>query len=234
MDIYAICPTSENGTIVCLSIECKKIGEKKLWAIIPRRKYPTIKEYYPFLTWSKEAGIEYFTRLILPDLNYKRSDDFECGIAHKAFIEKNDVDDDNNNKSFDQHSIYKALRQANEPINALISDPHYYIFNKIHSDPRKVLFLPIVVTTARLALYKFNTEDVDIKTGEVDITKAQMEDKKWIHYEFPLPTTYRVGTKATPRSEKRPTFIVKAEHFSEFLDNFIKNTSDYLTIDTEY
>lgn len=51
---------------------------------------------------------------------------------------------------------------------------------------RKV-FVPAIVTNARLLSCTFDPRDVSPRTGEIDFAKARLEEKPYLVYEYPIP-----------------------------------------------
>ena len=52
------------------------------------------------------------------------------------------------------------------------------------------IFIPIIVTTAKLYICKFNPTDIDEKTGEIPWSKASLEEQPYLLYEYALPVHF--------------------------------------------
>lgn len=52
------------------------------------------------------------------------------------------------------------------------------------------IFIPIIVTTAKLFLCKFDPKDIDQTTGEIPLDKATLEEQPYLLYEYPLPVPF--------------------------------------------
>ncbi|MBU2632877.1 hypothetical protein KKG52_04130 [Patescibacteria group bacterium] len=88
------------------------------------------------------------------------------------------------------------------------------------------IFIPTIVTTAKLFLCKFDPKDIDHKTGEVPFTKASLEEQPYLLYEYPLPVHFhsapldRVKVLKTGNKDfgnRMDILVVNSSHFSEFL-----------------
>jgi hypothetical protein len=57
----------------------------------------------------------------------------------------------------------------------------------------KQVFLPIIVTSARIFTCAFNPGDVDPSSGEIPFDKAVINDSQYVLYEFPLPRSLQLA-----------------------------------------
>ncbi|MDO8487763.1 MAG: hypothetical protein Q7S31_00415 [bacterium] len=224
VDIYAIARTFNDGPLVCMSIECKKVNPAQKRWVFERRK--TGDEEYPFLIWDvdpKVAGINYGVRAIFPSLGYGHTDQYEKAIQGFPTNYKGGLDQDHGDRR-----IYDALKQANQPLSAFAGDPRTYVFNQLMVNAHTCIFLPIVVTTAPLLLLDYHSEDVDIHTGEVPGGKTKLVERPWLHYEFPLPISFQFDSSRGVAPRKRPSFIVNANSFTNFVDMVIADVPRYI------
>lgn len=85
----------------------------------------------------------------------------------------------------------------------------------------------MIVTSAHLFICKFDARDVNPITGEIDYTKAVLEEKPFIYYEYPLPNHLQsipedlvaVLNEGIIESFKRMTiYVVHSGKFSEVLE----------------
>ena len=52
------------------------------------------------------------------------------------------------------------------------------------------IFIPVILTTAKLFVCKFETKDIDQNTGEIPFSKAKLEEQPYLLYEYPLPVHF--------------------------------------------
>lgn len=92
--------------------------------------------------------------------------------------------------------------------------------------PVHQIFIPTIVTTAKLLLCNFDVKDIDEKTGEIPFSKATFEEQPYLLYEYPLPVPFH----STPSDElgvlktgdkdfgtRMDILVVNSSHLSEFL-----------------
>ncbi|OGG31526.1 hypothetical protein A3A63_01080 [Candidatus Gottesmanbacteria bacterium RIFCSPLOWO2_01_FULL_46_9] len=88
------------------------------------------------------------------------------------------------------------------------------------------IFIPTIVTTAKLYVCKFDPKDVDEKTGEIPFSKATLEEQPYLLYEYPLPVHFhsepldKVGVIKTGNREfgtRMDIIVVNSSKLSEFL-----------------
>jgi len=219
--VRAVKGISEN-TLLFLIIECKKANSNiKNWIFFNE----SLDRMPLFISSDIVANNlmnekKYVTRqLTFPKLGYPLVSDFNyCNQA----IEINDKLTNINRNQEDK--IYKAIRQAIHGSYALEAKiPKYIegISNEVDLLQFKhFIYLPIVVTTANLYLTKLDYKK--IKNGDIDFKDVEMEGKKWLTYEFPLPDFINYGVvrdSITIALENRTSFIVNDAAFVEFLDN---------------
>jgi hypothetical protein len=95
-------------------------------------------------------------------------------------------------------------------------------------DYAKQLFIPTIVTTAKLFLCEFDPHDVDSATGEIAFTRAKLTPQPYLIYEYPLPTSLQHdrGTKVAKLSRQEldtasrmDIVVVHSEDFTDVLMN---------------
>jgi len=88
------------------------------------------------------------------------------------------------------------------------------------------IFIPTIVTTAKLFTCKFNSKDIDEKTGEIPFSKVTLEEQPYLLYEYPLPVHFhstpidKVGVLKTGNKEfgtRMDILVVNSSKLSEFL-----------------
>lgn len=75
-------------------------------------------------------------------------------------------------------------------------------------------FLPIIVTTAKLAVCRFSAQDVSETTGELSYDKVECEDTKAVVYEYPIPRHLQRFTTGTTEWSNQ-LIIDKADGFTK-------------------
>jgi hypothetical protein len=124
-------------------------------------------------------------------------------------------------RSITQEETRTAPRQINEA-----SLPHY---------PRRHIFVPVIVTTARLFVCEFDPNDVDPMSGELPLDKATLSEVTHLRYEYALPPALQ--WPADPAAQKdNPDWreasirqwiaIINAAHFEQFLQHYATHLKD--------
>lgn len=230
-----------NG-LVLFSIECKRANpEIKNWVFSkdPSKEDAVLPTYLLKIVKEKEVGhIKLFEHTIkkegvFPGLGYNSLENLDCCLHGVEF--NNDLTNINRNQN---EIIYKSLLQTNHALNALFCK-FKYPFPNIEGlyfpgeeEINKILFLPIVITTANLFIANYDPIKVDFKTGKIDQKDIKFNGpRKWLTYEFPLPDYLKHSgeiscipgqetTKILINAERITTFIVNSEHWAEFLQKF--------------
>lgn len=245
VDILALRISPRNGRrwfdgLVLFSIECKRADpEIKNWVFSkdPSKEDAVLPTY--FLKTIKDVGsIKSFEHTVarngvFPGLGYNGVQDLDSCLHGVEFNES--LTNINRNQN---ENIYKSLLQTNHALNALFSK-FQYSFPRIEDlwfpkeeEVNKILFLPVVVTTANLFIADYDPEKVDFKTGKINKKDIKFNGpKKWLTYEFPLPDYLKhsgemsylpsqEGTEILIDTERITTFIVNSEYWKEFLEKF--------------
>jgi len=93
------------------------------------------------------------------------------------------------------------------------------------------IFLPIIVTTARIITCGFDPVDVDPRTGEIPYDKAYIEERPYVLYEYPLPPllqkypediTTLVNNGAGDMYARMHIIVVHSESFAELLTDLAR------------
>lgn len=88
------------------------------------------------------------------------------------------------------------------------------------------LFLPTIVTSARLNLCRYKPEDVNQKTGEIAFSKAEIIEAPYLIYEYPLPRQLQ-----NPPVDKQSVLHTNPELFFRMHIAIVQSEAfdDYLT-----
>ena len=222
-----------NTGVLTLVVECKRADELQKHWVFETRECSAKEPIHPFIFYLPPFGVHYAKRLILPSLGYNRDEDFEKAII--AFEFKEDKPDKRVLSRNSQENVYKSVIQAYEPLASLQYDTQS-VFELAGTSSCEILFMPIVVTTANLSVMKYAAKDVDRASGTIDISKLELEPKKWVYYEFPLPESLRLEGHRTLdkslilkyRPAKSPVFIVNSNAFDEFTKALINDAKTYV------
>ncbi len=220
-DIVASSNISENK-VVCFFVECKRASaDDKYWVFEKGPMVPT-----PFMTLKLLGdNPEYRHDLHLSALNYNRPEDYEAAINIFEFDEKSGK---RNTSIQRRERPFLALRHANEAFSGLAKDSLAALdiaHNTKANEGMKILFLPLVVTTATLLMPTYNTEDIDYSKGTIDTDKIELDKKGWVHFEFPL--TGALNNNFT-EYKKRSTFIVNVNSLYDFINGVTIAAKTYM------
>ncbi len=220
IDVFAVAKIT-NNTSLCMCIECKKSDPReKHWVFEVRT---TGEEIYPFVYYdTNQNALNYEKNIFFPSLGYDGMKFFDKAIQTFQFNENT-----GSLSRTQSEMAYNSLKQANQALKAF-APAHKEIFKFLNSDPTNILFLPVVVTTANLLIADYKPEDVSWETGEVEGDKIELKSKDWVHYEFPLPVSLKVAGRGGLEFEKRPSFVVKADKFADFIEGLLKDIPRYI------
>lgn len=88
------------------------------------------------------------------------------------------------------------------------------------------IIIPTIVTTAKLFLCNFRSEDINKETGEIPFSKARLEEQPYLLYEYPLPVPFHtspadevsvLNTGNKDFGTRMDILVVNSSHLSEFL-----------------
>ncbi|KKW17022.1 MAG: hypothetical protein UY56_C0005G0047 [Parcubacteria group bacterium GW2011_GWA1_50_14] len=209
------------GSLIYLFIECKRASPNiKNWIFLKLdnedKRLPT---FFVKKSRAGQWGSLEAIRGIFPNLGYGHPEHFEAtGVA----IEVNSALNAWNRNQDDK--IYKAALQANYGLNAIGSQLSNTVENlDIPGNVTKILYLPVVVTTANLYLANFDPSQVSKDDGAIDLSSVSYEEKPWLTYDFPLPDYLKYSSifhnHINKNVERATTFIVNSKHWSNFLQH---------------
>ncbi len=96
------------------------------------------------------------------------------------------------------------------------------------------IFIPTIVTTAKLFLCKFDPKDIYLKTGEIPLDKASLVEQPYLLYEYPLPVHFhsapldKVSILKTGNKDfgtRMDILVVNCSNFSDFLSRLEKGNA---------
>ena len=96
------------------------------------------------------------------------------------------------------------------------------------------IFIPIIITTAKLLVCEFDPKNVDKKTGEILLSKATLKELPYLLYEYPLPVHFhstpfdKVAVLKTGNKDfgtRMDILVVNSSNFSEFLSKLEKGNA---------
>jgi len=225
IDVLAVYKIND-GLLACLPIECKKADpEQKCWVF--ERRETSEEPTFPFDYYeSFGSKINYKKNIFFPSLGYHGMKFFDRAIQSFEFNEATGIIDRNSQKG---RRPYYALKQSNEAVSSFIDERRERVCEiaGVEKNQVDILFIPLVVTTANLYTLDYKPKDIGWDGG-VPINKLNLEEKKWLHYEFPLPYSLRARNGGGLGPVKRPSFIVNANDFSTFISGIIKDCKRYI------
>ncbi len=103
----------------------------------------------------------------------------------------------------------------------------------INTYPRWLIFVPIIVTTARLHVCDFQPPDVDPKTGELPLDRAKLTEVTHLRFEYPMPRSLQWDAMPPKPGDDLPDWsepmtrqwvgIVNAAYFEPFLTHYAEH-----------
>lgn len=82
------------------------------------------------------------------------------------------------------------------------------------------IFIPVILTTAKLFVCKFEIKEIDQKTGEIPFSKASLEEQPYLLYEYPLPVHFH----SSPL-DKAAVLKAGVQEFGTRMDILVVNSS---------
>lgn len=225
IDVFAVADVSKRGeistdTLLCLCIECKRSDpEQKNWVFDLRTRGD---EIYRFVYYDvRQNALDCEKDIFFKSLGYDGMKFFDKAIHTFQLSER-----EGRLSRTQSEMAYHSLKQANQAVEAISSEPEK-VFRLLGTDPANILFLPVVVTTANLRMISDDEpQDVSWETGKIEPDKLKLKDKDWVHYEFPLPASLKVSGRGGLELDKRPSFVVKADKFANFIEGLLKDLPD--------
>ncbi len=218
IDILTIsCVLPETRWNLICPIECKKASESESSWIFK----PSQEEDFPLIdTFQRlNKGEAYLSRNVSVITDYPYfTNYFQCN-SKTAKLSRNQTE-----------RAFNAMITPNEMATSLIMmnmlDIAKYLNKKI-SWNSNFLIIPIVCTNAQLLTAKYDSKDIDISTGEIDISRLNLEIVTSLFYAFPMGygiSPLRVGDYP----EKRLTVIVNSNKLVDLIDYLLKGFLDYI------
>lgn len=102
---------------------------------------------------------------------------------------------------------------------------------------RKQVFLPMIVTSARIFTCQFDPSEIDPSTGEIPYPKATINEVPYLIYEYALPRRLQAGPEnlvyalthdSMDLFMRMHIFIVNSANFAEVLRETAKNANGFL------
>lgn len=218
IDTLAIsCVLPETKWNLLCPIECKKASESESsWIFKPSQEkdFPLIDTFQRV-----NKGEAYLSGNVSPITDYPYfTNYFQCN-SKTAKLSRNQME-----------RAFNAMITPNEMATSLImmnmSDKAKYLSKKI-SWSSNFLIIPIVCTNAQLLTAKYDPKDIDISTGEIDISKLDLEVVDSLFYAFPMG--YGISPlRVEDYPEKRLTIIVNSSKLDNLIDYLLKSFLDYV------
>lgn len=203
-------------TAVCMSIECKRANSQQKHWVFEKRDPKSEPSFYPFDYLSASGAIGYDKNVYFSDLGYDVYTKLDRAIQVFEFKE------DSGTLSHTQiEKAYFAILQANKSTSSFIQEPERIQALLGFEQKPNILYLSIVVTTANLWVQAYSPVDVDWKSGTISTDKLNLIPKDWVHFEFPLSNHLQTRTGTGLGPVKRPSFIVNADKFGEFMPKLL-------------
>lgn len=138
-------------------------------------------------------------------------------------------------------AIYDAARQVSLAYRAIVTEESRKANGAIHESmipyyPRTLVFVPLIVTTARLHVCDFDPKDVDPASGELPWAKAALTEVAHLRYEFTLPASLQWPTDDlgpgdfpdwTEPGIRQWIGIVNSAYFEAFLQHYADNLNSW-------
>jgi hypothetical protein len=225
LDIYDKRGTIDVLTISCVlpetkwnlicPIECKKASESESsWVFKPSQEnsFPLIDTFQRL-----NKGEAYLSRNVPPITDYQCfTNYFQCN-SRTAKLSRIQVE-----------RAFNAMITPNEMVTSLIMmnmlDKAEYLSKKI-SWNSNFLVIPIVCTNAQLLTAKYDPKDIDISTGEIDVSKLDLKVVDSLFYTFPMG--YGISPlRVEDYPENRLTIIVNSSKLADLIDYLLKSFLD--------
>lgn len=127
------------------------------------------------------------------------------------------------------NSISEACMQVALATQAIINEEQVFssALSNLQTPPyNRQIFLPAIVTTAKLFSCNFDAADVKIETGEIPFDKVTIEERPYLLYEYPLPRFLQhtpkdlasvLSTKAWESFIRMDILVINSSAFSDLL-----------------
>jgi hypothetical protein len=217
---------------VYLVIECKRANPRmKRWcfARAPYVRRNPSSEYLlnECLLFERSTGNIWAT--VVKDHSVPNGQAFDIALEMKVKDVKGDDDGVGG-----RGAIEDAATQVNLGVNGLIE--YFRQAPPQFSGNARMVFIPVVLTTADLFAANVDLAAADIETGEIDPATVQLTPKEWVFYQYPVsPGLKHSVPQAKPASDivsqvdlgkaldanyLRTVAIVQGKYFAHFLSWF--------------
>jgi hypothetical protein len=195
LDIWAEFRSATQNKVLNLLIECKKHKpEFKKWIFFSKQPVPEIGSVViPEVVVEKVGSTSERLRVnAKASRKYPHNELYITNEGQEVRGEYIQIDDDKTKTNTDNTSIMEAMYKVALATQSIFydvkDDADRFAMGKTGSKQwRHQSFLPIVVTTARLFACEFEPNEVDASSGEIDLDKANIIEKSYLIYEYPLP-----------------------------------------------
>lgn len=96
----------------------------------------------------------------------------------------------------------QILRGMNGFIQTMTKEQH--VWKKSY----KILFLPVIFTTANLFVSDVDISSSDLQTGEIKLTKEQIKSVSWLYYQYPMSIGLKHSTNSQNESKDISSLLV--------------------------
>jgi hypothetical protein len=234
LDIRASRDTSEHR--LCLLIECKKNNPEFVdWVFFQKPLERSSKEFIvsqvenvprtqPPQGWDSVSTVRHLTS------NFDLAD--EARETRANYLEwKNS----GNKTRTSNAAIQDAAYQVSLAKQAVANEDNEICRRMGNASPavqlpwRKKLYFPTIVTTARIFVCAFDPNEVDPATGEIVPTKASIDERDALVFEYPLPRHLQFAPSNVADSYREGLvdlftrlhiLVVQSRHLSAFLRSF--------------
>ena len=232
LDIYA--QLQKKTILLTLLIECKKNNPGFIdWVFFPHQIYLRKHNHFsglmianshpenPEVNWKSST-------MIGPMISLKwipTSDAWETRGNYQQY-KRNDKTKTSNNAIYNAaHQVALATRSIfGEEVNnnKILSARNVGISAPYDNQ----IFIPVIVTTAKLFTCSFSPKDVNQKTGEIPIAKVNLQEQPYVLYEYPIPANLHLPpldmvealkTGNKDFGTRMDILVVNSSRFVEFL-----------------
>jgi hypothetical protein len=225
-----------DALLISLLIECKKNNpELTEWVFLPKQEPPAqiMLDEIDSTFDAEGLGVATPTQSSVVGGSEFVEDGRETRGDYLSFRSGSKTRTSNQAISDAAHQVclaYRAitLQESLPPVRTIPRD-------QVATFPRRHLFLPLIVTTARLHVLEFLPSEVDPKTGELPLERARLRAVQHVHYEYslptslqmvpPLPASHTLAGWREPFARQWVT-IVSATRFEGLLANMRRSSSD--------
>ncbi len=139
-------------------------------------------------------------------------------------------------------AIYDAAKQVSIAYRAIVSEESSRANRQVPEvivahTPRDLVFLPVIVTTARLHVCDFDPKDVDPASGELPWDRAALTEVTHLRYEFTLPAALQWPTESLGQGDfpdwtepgiRQWIGVVNSAYFERFLLHYAEHMESWV------